>query len=338
MSWTAFVNWFKKGYPYMFMGIGVIVYILAFFDIFYTDANQIIKDVGKVMLGSGVFAALVKTDLFLTLFRKEVSSIREGLNEELVRVKGEISTLRSDFSGTIFFDRAYLSRRTDLRQIWTNVSRALYKEKFPEICDDIEKAITEHYFPTDHDFYYTDYRYEIKLKNKPDDFLELKETLTFTMKLGHINRVYLEAEISANLIDPEDKVSKIAIEEIYVNDRYFDFNKHLVMTTSTDKIVGILKAPLEGEKEYRIRMVRNKIYSSKDQRYMKMFLFKKFCKTLTVDVQFPEGMKIAFYQQGTVNSYKDASPEKTKKTRIIKHSDGIIFPAQGFLLSIKNTK
>jgi hypothetical protein len=121
--------------------------------------NNILRTVGTAVLGGGVFSALIQSQRFTEVYQKVF----------------EDALWKPDF----------LKKRGDIREVWNNVSRVLYQEKFPTLNSEIEEIITTEYFPTNHKFYIENYDLTITLIEKNDNYIEHIEFLSVTLKPAH---------------------------------------------------------------------------------------------------------------------------------------------------------
>ena len=107
---------------------------LSFFDKFYKFLPSALKGVGVAVLSSGIFAAVLKSIQFSGIFQEELAKV--------------------------IYSRNYLEKqdRKFLEDIWKLTSKVLYTQKFPKINEKIETIVLKHFFPSDHKYYFEDFR------------------------------------------------------------------------------------------------------------------------------------------------------------------------------------
>ncbi|HTE10681.1 MAG TPA: hypothetical protein VK645_06915 [Chitinophagaceae bacterium] len=149
---------FLLAIPYIALTIGLFSFLYGTFGTFEFSAwKEFWSGFGKTVLASGIFALLLKTIQFMGVFKEELSKI--------------------------IYDAKFLENRKDLPEVWENVSRVMFKNKFPKISQAIMHDIRNLYFPTEHVLYYDDYKQilEIELIDEEAQKIEVRQHSTFTI-------------------------------------------------------------------------------------------------------------------------------------------------------------
>lgn len=313
-----FLAWIKRRKPIirflllsLFFVIAAVVYCLGFFKTFENDhVNEILKDVGRIVFATGVVVAIVKSILFLEIFKDALAKI-------------------------IFFDKDYLAKQNNLRDIWANVSKAIYKEKFEEISLDIEKAILEKYFPVDHEHYYRYILFEIAIKYHTEkNYIEMSELVTYEARSSSKNQeIKFRTDSIIDLEGESDNVTSYEMEEVRVNQNSHSIAQCFATEYKDNKLHGSLTLTLNGSEQYNIRLKKRKVFALKNSLETKSFTTTRICKQIEAVITYPSDMTLDFYQEGTIEKFVrqpvDMAP-LNGYNKVAMRSNSIVFPHQGF--------
>ncbi|MDF2383980.1 hypothetical protein JMG10_21090 [Nostoc ellipsosporum NOK] len=274
--------------------------------------NNILRTVGTAVLGGGVFSALIQSQRFTEVYQKVF----------------EDALWKPDF----------LKKRGDIREVWNNVSRVLYQEKFPTLNSEIEEIITTEYFPTNHKFYIENYDLTITLIEKNDNYIEHIEFLSVTLKPAHGENDLIYgfcSYVNIPKIDGVPDETNLEIQEIIVNGEPIDVNQEIFKTEKNSlqhKFDFSLK--LGADKDQNLIIKRKKTLekiSNKDKR----FFARYFQKDSKVTIIAPVGLEVALYPMGTVKEFIKSSEQVNGGLRILKYYyTGLILPKQGFFIMV----
>ena len=155
--------------------IGVFIIYMSTWGFFNTYFKYILEKIGLAVLSSGVFAAVLKSLQFTGIFKKEIEKIVLGTK--------------------------FIENRNDLPKLWRKVSRSVYNKKFPKISKELENIVLKNYFPTDHAYYYTDFRYTLDIEELTEDNI-----IKFTQNVSF--EVVLSKDETQAIIDGHFKIEK----------------------------------------------------------------------------------------------------------------------------------
>lgn len=303
-------------------GIVLIIFgVTEFLTDFFTwgvkskaSINNILRTTGAAILGGGVISALVQSHRFTEIFQKVFENV--------------------------LWSNDFLKRRGDIREVWNNISRLLYQDKFPALSNDIEDIITSVYFPTNHEFYTENYDVTVSISEKNEHFWTHTESISFTIKPAQDqNEITYEfgtmALIPANLNGAEDETN-LVIDELIINGKAQKVDENPV-TKGKNGLYHTFNLPVKllGSCDHNIILKRTKTLekqSNKDKRYFA----KYFIKDTRVTVIAPLSMEIDFYSMGTVTDFIKAGEQVNGDMRILKYYyNGLILPRQGFFILVK---
>lgn len=108
---------------------------------------RILENVGMATFSAGVFSAFFKAmqaaGVFAGVFSEEVQKASDVFSDQVAKI--------------MFFDTHgnYLKKRSDLKDIWLRVTKALHGDNFPRIEDKIAEAVRQT-LPDNFDYYFED--------------------------------------------------------------------------------------------------------------------------------------------------------------------------------------
>lgn len=280
--------------------------------------REILEKLGLSIFSSGVFAAVLKSIQFTGIFKDEIEKVM----------------LRTDF----------IKNRNDLPELWRKVTDAVYKNKFPEISQDLDSTILRTYLPTSQKYYYRDFRVTINLEEITDSYV-VKYTQTtrrYVILADDVTEATIVSKLTLDHInDPaliENDIIYFKVDGVEIqpttNDGSFENNT----VTKTCSVVLKEKEKSEdlSEEDRRTFFVELKEKRSIPLEEDNTKLFRMTCitKEMDVSVSYTEEMKVTFFNIGLVNKFEKNHVEHSRTISRI-HKKGIILPHQGFGLSIR---
>lgn len=269
------------------------------------QVRHILTQAGVAILSSGVFAAALKSRQFTGLFKEELEKIILG----------------SEF----------IKNRKDLPILWKTISKSIYLEKFPLISDELERIILYHYFPTDHDCYYKDFHVDIHITEITDDFvIKYVQTSRYTVIMSDDKTDSFLVQESE--IDQESETPVLnQLDFFRINGVNQDLDED--ESTKNDPTKSKYVIPIIGSNQYKIHSQYTREYSLRGENYKK-FTMHYITDGMIVVVDFPDDVKVSFFNIGMVNSFSEhLAPRSHRISRI--HEKGLILPHQGFGLSFE---
>lgn len=296
-KWERVKKFIYKNTLWLLGFLSILLYGLS-----YISSNEWIKVVsmngGTAVLGSGVFAATIKAFQFLGLFREE---LRE-----------------------VLISHEFLKSRNDLPKLWKDVSRAIFNEKFPKVTDSILNDVLDHYFPTDHDYYYSDVLVKIDISELTDDmFIKYSEKYEFTVVM-HNARKDSSIEYACHISDDDERTINL-METIKVN------GEKKTISCSEDN--RTYKIDLKGKGEYKVIVECKREYSIAKSNY-KIISMMPIVLGMEVDVKYPDNVFVSFFEVGLVHDFIHKHEPSAGRV-CLTHKEGVILPYQGFGLSFQ---
>lgn len=233
----------------------------------------------------------------------------------------------------IVYGKDFLSKRADLKIIWENVTKQLFKHKFKHIHRDILDSIS-HYLPTtDNEIcYYDNFTEDITVKWEDKDACIVKTTEIMSFDIIAESEakvdysVYSRTVINQEIGSPKDCVRHTILlnEEVYsqATTNHERDGEYVVMNTVMQ---------LQGSKKYHFKFIIEKKYNLKDD-FTIAYKAKRYIHNMHVSLLLDEGISAEFLDRGEFEPFCEV--KKTKQNIIMDHS-GVILPHQGFIFALK---
>lgn len=285
---------------------GLLLFVLSLTDIFVIKVNTGLEKVGLTILTSGVFAAVLKSFQFIGVFKKEIENV--------------------------ILDSSFLTKRSDLDDLWKKISKIIYNKKFPEISDDLESIILNSYFPTNHEYYYEDAIITINVEELDvNDNIKYTQTIKFKVVLAeNIDEISM---VQNYTVDKIDNVAVSNSERIFYKiDGVDNMDKMEVIETETDfKIQRDCTLKISGKKSFILEIKEKRQYCIKNDN-VKLFRVNSITKEMDVSISYPDNVHITFFNVGVIKRFEPKHIEN-KNTICRIHKNGLILPHQGFGLT-----
>lgn len=302
-----FKNYLYKNLHWVLIIISIFLIILGYK---FADESNLIDDIlrntGYSILGSGVFASILKSIQFVGIFKDELSKVVTG--------------------------DEFIENRKDLPLLWKKITQKVYNEKFPEVSDHLEDMLMTHYLPANSKHYYRDYTVTVDIHNLSDDFIiEYTQTNEYTIVLAtDISETVLH--LGSTIIAEEEAEIKNNITYFSVNGKNETLNEE--ESTKDNEMVKEYKYLLNGgEKEYKIQIQFERKYSLHNENYKK-FILHAYLKRMDVLINHPADVAVSFFNIGCVTKFRKLHIG-IKNQIHRRHDEGLIMPHQGFGMSFE---
>jgi hypothetical protein len=301
-SWANFKSGF--GWIMLFLGVGFLI-----LGIFITKSEawkEIFIELGKISLIGVLFDFVSRSAQFMGIFKKDLEDI--------------------------VYATKFLKIRNDINIIWENVSKVLFKSKFPAISHDLLETIKSIYFPLKEISYYSDYNFSINLEWDSEDkqFIKVTQKLAFDLLAETKEKFIFD---TTNWIN----VESLSKEEYYIKTTEYLVNKSAAKVVNVEeKLNGNdfstkIEIELFGSEKYNIsRKVEKRYNIEKD--YHIGFKAKYIVNNLRVQMFYPKDLSVCFLERGTTKEFKDGN---TRNGYLERHYKGLILPKQGFFILLK---
>lgn len=293
---------FQIALPWIMVIIGILTLAYGIFGTFenakMSDFN---KQLGSVLLTSGVFSVMVKSMQFVGIFKDEIIKV--------------------------IYDPKNLSNRLDLPEIWQKVSTVLFKNKFPKISNKLLKDVKEIYLPTQEVSYYDNAEHIIvfDIVDKESEKIKITDTIILDVVCENKNtKTFYEFGTSKNKVYnynllnfsiDGDKNPKTEIIEKTINNIDYE----------------IIKSKLTGKEKYTIEKKSERVICLKEENIF-VFNAKKIFNKLKIQIHHDEDIELTLRKSGTLSEF-----DLKKSLRRFKeyYIGGLIYPEQGYYVVLK---
>lgn len=314
---------FKVALPYITLLIGITLYVIGLCGLRFEndDSTRLFKEIcigiGGLCTTGSIIGFIVSYSQFKRVYQK-------GLEE-------------------IIYSPDFLSKRTDIVEIWKMTSNVLFESKFPQISSELLAAINDKYFPVKKNSYYQDQVIDIHIKWADDEkkFIEIIHTHTFTLVAENKKDVILPLSswMNINGLDKDQyysRLTKFSIngEKKNINDIVTSepIQKEIEGDSDNGKMYYVYhEIKLSDCTNYKIAFTREKRYLFDNDTDL-CYKAKYIVNNLTVILSYPhEDIMAKLICRGTLN---DFSFIETSPGILMRRYDGLILPRQGYVITL----
>jgi hypothetical protein len=338
----------RKAFPVLLLLAGMVLMLTGAIIVSLTEEpahSTVIVDKENVAAAKEDHGWLTPGWRSLIRFSADFFGVRIG---ELLVIGWFLETmLHTDHYGTFFLnqiERAMSGERFAQRwskspTLWKKVSEVYFDDRFPEIKDDLTDTLYE-YFPTEHEFYLSDYEYRIRL-TLADGYVTSDEEISYKCvpKKGGtpvpfklFNAVYRTSE---NDTETSAEVLGVSINRQAVDDDFafkpaqHDGRPILLMDVSREKVC-------DGRYDASVRLMKR--WNIAVDPY-KNFSVQSLVHNLKVIVEHSENLELEWVDVGVLSGFEDTfGPEGSGNHRIEKQYKGLLFKNQGFRITMRERK
>ena len=274
--------------------------------------------IAQSIIVPAVFAAVMYSVRFSRVFEEVVSDVIFGIHGD-----------------------KHLKDRGDLGSIWSRVTKAICKDRFEELSEDIEKSVLSKHLPIDKNFFYCNYyrRLAIELvRRKPSKIVKIVEDLRYT-----IIPVSKETTVKHDLIFKDGdgiphEFSGIKVRSLIINNKTFEPSV-ISQEIGDDKKTHRYEVNLKGEESYHIQRVME-LHLNIDEDPVIKYSPDEFIKGSEIEVSvIGNGIK-PFVSANWKNFYEDTEENESTPDLLGMYAARIstrrlLFPDQGYTLFIR---
>ena len=300
---TIIKKFFNAKEAWIFLLIGLFLYYLGYYIIEKEIIKQIIIKFGDVLVIGVVLGYITNISALFGVFKKELEDV--------------------------IYAEKFLKKRTDLEVIWENITKELFKSKFPSIHKDLLSVIKNKYLPVDNIIYYNDYNISIDIEwlDIEKKIIKCIKKIDFDLIAEDKCQITLPLQNWAMITQHKDIEPSICITNYMVNgEKPLDF-KESVKSRPND-IEHTCSVNLSGSLKYEISQTIEAIYSIEDD-FDICFKARYIINKLRVRMRHPNNIKTRFIERGTVNHFSENY--RNHDSYEMKYK-GLILPEQGFVI------
>lgn len=262
------------------------------------------------------------------LLAKLGSVLLAGVILEIITNLDSFTNLFSENLAKVVYAEEFLSKRKDLDDIWSKVSRQLYSNKFPEISDEFLNQITM-YFPTDVVSYYDNYRRCISIQWADDtkDLVNVSERISFDLVANDTKEF---SHTLWNMYCPHDNGEK-SITNVKINGVAIECTPQIKDLQNRQK-ESTFEIHLHGLNKYNIEYQSEKTYKLSEDHFIG-FKAKYILNGMYFVIEnMPEEIHAQIISRGLLDESK--FKDDVCVNSIAKRYTGIVLPKQGYVISL----
>lgn len=298
---------FKAGTAWAFLFIGLFFYYLGFYQFKNEEfIKEITLRVGDVLVIGVILGYLTNISAYFGVFKTDLEDI--------------------------IYSKEFIKKRNDLHVIWENITKELFKSKFPTINKDLLNIIRNIYLPIDNISYYNDYNVHIDLswEDKDKKLVLVKQKISFDLIAEDKCKIEFPLRSWINVEGLNEEDYHVKVSDYLVNNKE-PRNVRVKSNLKNNIHEFSYTIDLEGELKYDISKKIEKKYSFEkdfDISFKAQFLINK----LNVTLRHPKNIKANFISRGTIDDFKEIN--KTDDSLEMKYK-GLIFPKQGYVIALQ---
>lgn len=231
-------NKFRAGAAWLILILGIAFYIIGFVFISKDDSalwHEVFLKLGDILVIGVIIGYLSNAAQFFGVFKKDLQDIILG--------------------------KEYVKQLKDIYPFWENISKEMFKNKFPAIHRDFLKAI-DGYFPKNDVLYFNDYETSmvVEWENKDKNIIKVSDVTSYDI----ITETNDEIDFPVKTWTVVDNINefKTRIDYFRVNEE----DKELKLIKSSVDDYGKreeFNVKLKGATKYSIKQKKTKIYNLK---------------------------------------------------------------------------
>jgi len=302
---------------FLLFAVGILFYILGLFKYGvlanYPNFCEILKKTGEILAISGVTSSVLRIIQYNRIYQKALEDV--------------------------IYSKTFLSKRSDLIDIWKNVSANLFESRFPEIHTPLLMLIIDKYFPINNNVsYYTDVKQYLcvrwKDENCEDNIVEIEEKIDLVVHTVNTDKTTYGTR-HAVIFDEdleEDKLKEIIDVVSYsVDDRSCVGESNIFSWKKENGVVEFCSsAELPGGKnEYHIVQEVRRIQNLNIDDFLN-YSARFLIWNMDVEIEHPANLKVELFGSGTVKPFVPMYEKVNHKRWTYK---GLILRKQGYTMT-----
>ncbi len=298
-------NNFRTGSAWILLILGIGLYAIGYF---WINTDNVWKEIsiklGDILVIGVILGYLSNAAQFLGIFKKDLQDIIYG--------------------------KDFVSQLKDITPLWENITKQMFKNKFPSIHKDFLKVING-YLPNNEVSYYNDYEANTTIDwiNKEKGEIEVTDIRSFEL-IADNDKDFIFPLTTWTTVKDEAQFSQQIID-LTVNGKKYEI-KNSEPVKDDGQIRNTVEIKLSGSTKYEIKYTRKKRYNINDDYYIG-FRAKYIVNKLRVCLDYPDGIKAMFICRGTQKDFDDI--RSARERRIEKKYRGLILPRQGYVFVLQ---
>lgn len=324
-------NNLRAGAGWLFLVVGLMLYFVGFFCVDNDSIeSKIAIKIADVLVIGVVLGFITNAAQFIGIFKKDLQEI---VDENATHF---IDLFKHDLQDVVC-GKEFVKQRKDIYPLWKNLSKELFKNKFPTLHEELLKTVNG-YLPKNEVSYYNDYEIHTSIEwiDKGKGIIKATDNVQFDLICETTDSIDYPIKTWTNITDKHEY--KNTITQITVNGKAPEPNKLTAIKEKRESDGSLCQEQclvLQGSTTYEIKYTREKTYNFNDDYYVG-FRAKYIVSNLRVCLDLPDGISAIFICRGTQKDFDDVN--NNNKNRIEKRYRGIVLPRQGYIFALKHNQ
>lgn len=343
---VGFVKSLARHWIIWLLLLGVILMVLSKLDwtknlqIAWTPSApwllEMFDSLGKLIVASGVFTAITKSTVFLDIFKSVVQdqnfqlSVRTALldatfvdharsviRDELISDPSK-QLIREQMASVVLGDD-FLEEWQAKWIAWERLARAVFASKLPGIHDEVQRKISEDFFPQENDYYLRNYHVEIQITLREDGRIQIEDLVNFEIQPGPSAEV-----VCSYRLDRPHEVTDFRLLELEVDgeDRRNEFR--------TETMGYHFSLRTQDRYQVRRKTSRNRPFVHSIEGPSHSIRFNRFVKIFDVRIRHSPKLSIFLTERGTSNKLEDVQTDEVAGLQSLRRKyNGVLLPNWG---------
>lgn len=268
----------KSHIPFIYIITGLFAFGMSLYwnEDNFPILNKISSTVANIFLVSVFLSFLIDSAKYLNIFQDALTDV--------------------------IYDNKFLSKRKDIQRLWENVSKAMFKQKFPQINHDLLVEVKKNYLPNEDVSFYQDYTYSIDLKfdENEKNLIHQKNDIRFILHTQSKDKFTFQ---TTNRIKTSGTQRKYECKSFKVNNTLVTPRKSEPRLENGYQITE-LYVDLEGDTKYNIDHCLEKTYLITEDNFI-CFQAKWLVRNIRIQLFLPDNVSHILVPNGLdPNSFK----------------------------------
>lgn len=254
------------------------------------ETAEFLLKASLTFLATGTLTGTIKWLNNLAFFKKQFSEIIKS---------DEFSNVLSEKMKELALSDDYLLQRNDLEEIWTRVTICKYKQKFPELADEIQEKIENDLFiERILSYYYKNFRIQLNFSLE-DDIIKIVELTSFTVISNTTDKIEINFGATSPVDETEGVYTKFIEEGCKCDGKILELKMENGKDSAgvDDLRDTLFKADLQGKKKY---IIERQIEMTQDIKEDRVFSFSssRIIEDLSINFKHEPKLNLFFSPSG----------------------------------------
>jgi hypothetical protein len=253
---------------------------------------EFFKNIALIVFSAGIFTSSLKYLQYIKVFEKEF---------ERILLSQTFHSKIKESVESITYSNEHLLKQSDLDKIWKRVTLSKYKQRFPELMNQLTKNLENELFEENNLVcYYKNFQMNVNFELLKNNLVKITERSHFSVVSNSEEEVKIIFWVSsANKGNENGCYTKIIPENTKIDGKIFDINSFNSLEEISENGIYIKKFEfiLSGKSTYHIERCVEMTQNLNDDRVYS-FSSSKIIDDLTVNIQYCSDLNVYFSKVG----------------------------------------